>query len=273
VRVAVIIPCFNCHGLVLEAVASIDEPEAVEVVVVDDASTDAVTREALGRLTVPVIRKPRNEGAAAARMTGLGHTSAPYVFPLDADDLAIPGRLTRAADLLDAHPEAAAAVGDYEEFGNDAIVRAVPDVLDPYRIAFTNEYAISSLFRRSTLELRGGWRDPLPEHRGYEDWNLWMALAEHGERIVHLHDVMYRRRLHAPGLDLSARRRHADIYRALKDQHPTLFDELPRHRANTTLSTPRKLLYPVLYGDRRLLRRIRFAKPLLDKAGIWTLRR
>jgi len=34
---------------------------------------------------------------------------------------------------------------------------------------------------------------------------------------VHLHDVMYRRRLHAPGLDLHARTRHAEIYRTLRD--------------------------------------------------------
>src|SRR5262245_19843588 len=197
VRVAVIIPCFNCDGLVIEAVASIQEPEPVEIVVVDDASTDAATQEALAQLDVTVIRKPRNEGAAAARMTGLAATEAPYVFPLDADDLAIPGRLTRTADLLDAHPEAAVAVGDYEEFGNDAIVRAVPDVLDPYRIAFTNEYAITSMFRRDVLERLGSWRDPLPEHRGYEDWNLWMALAEDGQRAIHVNGVMYRRRLHA----------------------------------------------------------------------------
>src|SRR4051794_36238586 len=143
VRVAVIVPCFNCDGLVLEAVASLQEP--VELVVVDDASTDAATQEALATLElqgVKVIRQTRNEGAAAARMTGLAATRAPYIFPLDADDLALPGRLARAADLLDAHPEAAACVGDYEEFGTDAIVRAVPETLDPYRIAFTNEYAI-----------------------------------------------------------------------------------------------------------------------------------
>src|SRR4051812_15515415 len=199
VRVAVIVPCFNCDGLVLEAVASLAGPEPVELVVVDDASTDAATQEALAQLElqgVKVIRQATNGGAAKARMTGLASTSAPFVLPLDADDLAIPARLSRAADLLEQNPGASACVGDYEEFGNDAIVRAVPDTLDPYRIAFTNEYAITSLFRRTALERRGGWRDPLPAHRGYEDWNLWMALAEHGEQVVHLGAVLYRRRLH-----------------------------------------------------------------------------
>ncbi len=102
----------------------------------------------------------------------------------------------------------------------------MPEALDPYRVAFTNEYAITSLFRRTAVEAAGGWRDPLPEHRGYEDWNLWMDLAERGERVVHLHDVIYRRRLHAPGLDLRARQRHAEIYCALRRLHPRLFAEL-----------------------------------------------
>ena len=35
----------------------------------------------------------------------------------------------------------------------------------------------------------------------------------------------------------------------------------------------RKLLYPVVYGDRRLLRGERFIKPVLDRVGVWTLRR
>ncbi|MDA0171291.1 glycosyltransferase family 2 protein [Solirubrobacter taibaiensis] len=273
---AVIVPCFNAGRLILETIESLQEPEPLELIVVDDRSDDAETQQALAELEargVRVIRGMENRGAAAARTTGLNETTAPFVFPLDADDLAIPGRISRAADLLEANPDAAAVIGDYEEFGNATIVRAVPDALDPYRIAFTNEYAITSLFRRSAVEQAGGWRDPLPEHRGYEDWNLWMDLAERGARVVHLHDVLYRRRLHAPGLDLQARRRHAEIYAALRRLHRPLFADLAAHRRRSPLSRPRKLLYPVLYGDRKLIGFVRWLKPLLDRAGVWTLRR
>jgi glycosyltransferase involved in cell wall biosynthesis len=275
-RVAVIVPCFQAGELVLEAVGSIAEPEPVELVVVDDASADAATVAALERLRadgVRVLRHEHNLGAAAARMTGLAATRAPYVFPLDSDDLALPGRIAQAAERLDADPGAAACVGDYREFDRGWVTRAVPDRLDPYRIAFTNEYPITSLFRRTSLERAGGWRDPLPAHPGYEDWNLWMQLAEAGERVVHLGDTLYLRRLHAPGLDLRARRRHAEIYRALRAAHPRLFSELPAHRRASSLSPLRRRVYPLLYGERRLLRGVRFVKPLLDRAGVWTPRR
>src|SRR6059058_1411657 len=88
-RIAVIVPCFNDGELVAEAVSSVIEREPVELVVVDDASSDAGTADVLDRLRregVPVVRHARNLGLPAARMTGLRASSAPFVFPLDADD-------------------------------------------------------------------------------------------------------------------------------------------------------------------------------------------
>jgi hypothetical protein len=208
-------------------------------------------------------------------MLGLEHTTAPYVFPLDADDLAIPGVLAAMADRLDADPEAVACVADYQEFGSGSELRAVPERLDPFRIAYTNEYPVTSLYRRAALVGVGGWREPLPARRGYEDWNLWMSFAEAGARIAHLGPgrAGYERRLHAPGLNASARRHHAAIYHAMREQHPQLFSQLRRHRRSTDLSWPRRLLYPLVYGDRRLLRGERLVKPWLDRLGIWTARR
>jgi glycosyltransferase involved in cell wall biosynthesis len=262
--------------MVQEAVASIAEAEPVEIVVVDDASTEAATLAALASLEaagVRVLRLGENAGLAGARNAGLRATSAPYVFPLDADDLLLRGVLAAAADRLDATPGAAACVGDYQEFGGSSVTRAVPAGLDPYRVAYTNEYPVLSLFRRSVLERLGGWRDPFPAHRGYEDWNLWMDLAQEGAAITHLGGTMYRRRLVAGGLNAAARARHAELYHALRAGHPRLFAELADHRRRSDLSPLRRLLYPVVYGDRRWSGPARRFKPLLDRAGIWTLRR
>jgi glycosyltransferase involved in cell wall biosynthesis len=266
--------------MLLEAVASVQESEPIELVVIDDESTDAGTLERLAALEadgVEVVRQRPNGGCAVARTTGVHATSARYLFPLDADDLALPGMLSRMADVLDADPGAAACVGDYEEVGGPReVMRAVPDRLDPYRIAFTNEYAVGALYRRSVVEPLGAWRDPAgPGQRGYEDWNLWMDLAERGERIVHMGEgvPVYRRRVLATGVNHDSRRRHAGLYRSLRETHRDLFSRVAEHRRASDLSPARKLLYPVIYGDRKLLRGERVIKPLLDRAGIWTLRR
>ena len=274
-RIAVVLPCFNDGPLLLEALASLPRDEPLEVVVVDDASTDPATLEVLDGLRAAgtrVVRHPVNRHLSAARMTGLAETSAPYVYPLDADDQAVPGALGAMADRLDAVPEAAVVAGDYEEFGSQDLVRAIPDELDPYRVAFCNEYPVTAMFRRSVLEEVGGWRTEL---RGYEDWDLWMALAERGLRMEHLGHgrPIYRRRLHGTRMLTGARRRHVDLYRNLRDAHPRLFAELREHRRRSPMPWRRKLLYPVVYGGRPRTQAELAVKRWLDEHRLWTLRR
>lgn len=273
-RVAVIIPCFRDGPLALEAVSSIQEDEPVEVVVVDDHSTDPATESALAELesgAVTVVRHERNLGPSAARASGMRASAAPYVFPLDSDDHAVPGALGRMADALAAHPEADVCFGDYVEFGKSEIVRAVPPQLDPYRLAYTNEYPISSMFRRDLLEDVGGW----PRMLGYEDWHLWMTLAERGVLAVHLGPgvPIYRRRLHGDRLLTASKDAHPELYARLRDDHPRLFADLAAHRERSQLGRTRKVLYPIVYGSRRRFRWERRVKAMLDRAGVWTLRR
>ena len=279
-RVAVIVPCFNDGRTLPEAAHSVRESEPIELVVVDDGSTDPRTKRVLEDIQsegVRVVHHERNRGLIEARMTGLASTSAPFVLPLDADDCLAPGTLGAMADALEADPGAVACFGDYEEFGEHQIVRAVPEGLDPYRVAYTNEYPVTSMFRRSVLEELDGWRFE-GELVSYEDWHLWMKLAGRGARAVHLGPgrITYRRRLHsgqrARMLDIG-KAQHRNIYKQLRAANAELFARLPEHRRASSMSTLRKLAYPVVYGGR-----IRFpfeqrVKRLLDRAGLWTLRR
>jgi glycosyltransferase involved in cell wall biosynthesis len=272
--VAVIIPCYRDGALAVECVRSVQEAEPVELVVVDDHSDDAETEAALAALAaegVRVLRHERNLGLAGARATGLGATSAPYVFPLDSDDLAVPGALGRMADVLDRHPEADVCFGDYLEFGRSQLVREVPPELDAYRLAYTNEYPVSALYRRTMLEAVGGW----PRMAGYEDWHLWMTLVERNARAAHLGPgaLTYRRRLHGNRLLTASKRVHPELYARLRRDHPDLFGKLAEHRRRSTLPPTRKLLYPVIYGGRRRFTWESRIKAALDRLGVWTLRR
>lgn len=272
-RVAVVIPCYNDGALVPDAVASAQSADDVELVVVDDGSTEPGTLAVLdefARRGVTVLHQA-NAGLSAARMAGVRATSAPYVFDLDADDLAVADALPRMADLLDADPDAAVCYGDYEEFGDSRLVRLVPRWIDPYRLAYTNEYPVTALFRRTALEAVGGWRHL---GAGYEDWGLWMGLAEHGYRGVYAGPgvLTMRRRLHGERMLGAAKAEHPALYRALREEHPRLFAELAAHRRASDMPPLRKRLYPLLYGGRRRFRFERHIKGLLDRAGVWTLR-
>jgi glycosyltransferase involved in cell wall biosynthesis/peptidoglycan/xylan/chitin deacetylase (PgdA/CDA1 family) len=253
-RVAVIVPCYGDGATVGATVASIDEDEQVELVVVDDCSPDAETHEVLRELEadgVRIARHQRNRGVSAARMTGLARTSARYVFPLDSDDQAVPGSLGRMADALDRDPTAAACYGDVVEFGESyEIVRRVERSFDPYVLAYRNRYPIASMFRRATLERLGGWR-PIDGIDGHQDWNLWMTLAEAGERVFFIEGLLaFRYRVHGErGFRKAARNRRA-LYRGMRRTHPALFAELRRHRRESSLPPVKRRLYPLLYGYR-----------------------
>lgn len=284
-RITVIIPCFNEGPLLREAVASIDESEPVEVIVIDDHSTDPETLKVLDQVEADgarVLRHTENQGVAIARNDGFAASTCPYIFPLDADDLAVPGSMTRMATTLEEHPEAAVCFGDFEEYRPNPtglarvrLIRAVPERLDPFRITYTNEFPPTALYRKEVLEEVGGWEDPSGEISGYEDWDLWMKLAENGMQGVHagVGVLVYRYRIDEPRGLASMRSDHRALYRALRDKHPRLFGQIRRHRAETDLPLHRRLLYPIVYGSRPRLDAERPIKNLLDRLSLWTLQR
>lgn len=98
--VCVIIPAFNAQSTIGRAVGSaLAQPEACEIIVVDDGSSDrtaAAAREAddgSGRLKV--LSHPASKGPGAARNLALRATRAAWACPLDADDYFLAGRLGR----------------------------------------------------------------------------------------------------------------------------------------------------------------------------------
>ncbi len=252
-RVAVIIPCHNDGPFVLEAVESVRSEPDVELVVIDDCSTDAETISILDSLgtDVRLVRHEVNRGLAAARNSGVEASSAALVFPLDADDLAVSGSLARMADRIESDTDAVACYGDYLEFGRSNVLRHTPPRLDAFRLAYRNEYPVTALFRRQALADVGGWK-PVGQRAGYEDWHLWMTFAGAGSRAIHAGPgvVTYRRRIHGHSMLADVRTVHRDTYRSLRAEHPEIFSRVPDHRRASDLGWVGKLTYPVLFGGR-----------------------
>ncbi len=173
-RVAVIIPCFNDGATIREAVRSVLDQEPCELVVVNDGSTDPATAAALRDLSDEGVRviHQENRGTSAARMTGLAATSAPYVFPLDGDDVLEPGALAALADALDAQPWLSAVWGLLNVFGEvEHSQRRRSKALDPWRVTYFNDMPYAAMFRRPAL--RGGRRagaSRAPSRTGISGW-------------------------------------------------------------------------------------------------------
>jgi glycosyltransferase involved in cell wall biosynthesis len=192
-RIAVVVPCYNASETLdqtLESVRQQDVP--VEVVVVDDGSTDASAD--IARRFSPwarVIEGP-NRGVSSARNRGIAETTAEWLVFLDADDLLKPETLRRRlAPALEA--EADVIICEYEELiegaGGVFTVGARRRV-DWQALRRDPEGAIAShvwtttaalAYRRSLVEKIGGFRLDLPV---IQDARLLFDAAFHGARMV-----------------------------------------------------------------------------------------
>jgi glycosyltransferase involved in cell wall biosynthesis len=243
--VAVVIPCFNDGGTLEAAVTSVqDQDVPAEIIVVDDGATDSATAAAYERLEeagVPIIHQV-NQGPAPARMTGVRATDADYVFPLDADDLLAAGGLRRLNAVLDRHPDAAAAWGSVRTFGEIEYLDLCRPSLDPWQVSYHNHLPVGSLYRRSALIEVGGWQLA----GGYEDWDLWMSLAERGWKGIGIPEVTAHYRVKGGRRLSRSSRRHAERYARLRARHPVLFAERSHHWRSSPAPLLIKLSLPAI---------------------------
>lgn len=109
--VAVVIAAWRAAGTIGKAVASaLAQPEAAEIVVVDDASGDQGATLAAARAAddgsgrLKVIALDANGGPARARNVAISASTSPWICVLDSDDFMEPGRLSRLlAHARDGH--------------------------------------------------------------------------------------------------------------------------------------------------------------------------
>src|SRR5262245_33740030 len=109
--VSVIVPTHNRAHCLPRALASIAAQEGrgesfdIEVLVVDDGSSDGTAQVMADHGAVRYIRLPEQRGVSAARNAGLRASQGGYLGFLDSDDEWLPHKLRVQVPLLAAHPE------------------------------------------------------------------------------------------------------------------------------------------------------------------------
>jgi hypothetical protein len=187
-RVSVVVTLYNYANTIADALRSValSDLDEVELVLVDDASTDdslAVARatlEELPWLAGRVVERDANGGLARARNVGIEHAKADYVFVLDADNAVHPSGLRRLADALDEHPEAHFAYGLIRTLGPSGpmgLLSWAP--WDPWWLRIDNYIDAMALVRRASVLEAGGYTTEEALY-GWEDFELWCNMASRG---------------------------------------------------------------------------------------------
>jgi glycosyltransferase involved in cell wall biosynthesis len=113
---SVIIPTWNRAHVICDAVESalMQRPGAIEVLVVDDGSTDGTAELLTGRFgtAVTLLRRGQRGGPGAARNAGIRLATGEFVAFLDSDDLFLPGKLDAELRALEQFPRAEGLVSD-----------------------------------------------------------------------------------------------------------------------------------------------------------------
>lgn len=121
-QISCVIPVHNGKRDLARAVMSaLGQPVAVQVVLVDDCSTDGsgelIANMAHADDRIHVVSLPRNRGQAYARNVGAAAAQAPFLTFLDQDDEHLPGWYDYALKALQGNPHLAAVKGDIELIG------------------------------------------------------------------------------------------------------------------------------------------------------------
>lgn len=190
--VSVVIPCRNGARFLEEAVRSARDQhyEPLEVIVVDDGSTDSSVAVASAVAGVTVLSQAP-AGVSAARNRGLEAAAGDLVLFLDADDRLAPDAAATAATCLAEHPTAPMVYGGNRLIDDQGVVTGHnPQDRRSFTAADvalgTVPSPSQSMFRRQAVLDAGGF-DPRLSHG--EDFDLYLRLTAIAPGWCHGHVV------------------------------------------------------------------------------------
>lgn len=220
-RVSVVITCFNLAHFIGDAIKSVlaqDYAGDVEIIVVDDCSTDGSANVVRSFAGLRLVRMPRNSGVLLATLRGLDEVKTDLVFFLDGDDIWEPDKLRLCVRAFEQNPECLLVTHDLyfaDAEGNALQMASRPAaVLGPLDDRQRSEAIIGGLQRQDDYiwlgsawgvrREKGGfaefaaWARNLPDPANtYQDWPLAMWLASlPGAQAAYVPKKLFRYRLH-----------------------------------------------------------------------------
>jgi glycosyltransferase involved in cell wall biosynthesis len=182
--ISVVITTYNRAQLLPRAIHSAQTAGSdLEIIVVDDCSTDDTPQVCADISGIRTIRLSVNGGLAHARNVGISESSAEFIAFLDDDDLRLPGSLDKQLQVLGANPDAAfcygqALIGDAQrQLPTGEIYPMTCPQGDIFWPLLEDNFIPmpSVLARKSALLAENCFNTAL---HLIEDWDMWLRLCE-----------------------------------------------------------------------------------------------
>jgi glycosyltransferase involved in cell wall biosynthesis len=204
--VSVIIPMFNAERWIVETLASVEAQtyprELIEVIVVDDGSTDASAEIVAREFPRASLLRTANGGASRARNAGTAVARGVFLQYLDADDLLVRDKLVRQAQALE-NTGAEVAYGDWQglvlqgdgTFKHGEVMQRKME--EEPEIALLVDFwcpPAAYLFHHELVKRVGGWNLNLPV---IQDARFALDCALHGATFTYCRGTMAHYRIHS----------------------------------------------------------------------------
>ena len=191
--ISVVITLYNYPTYIQQCLKSLEDarttaiPGEIEIVIVNDASTDDSLKQAIAwqrnsRHPIRIVNKRFNTGLADARNIGLELARAPYAFTMDADNLVFPCALEQLYATIVSHGSAAvySMLCRFQDAPSDREGLLSYFDWDPQMLVENPYIDAMALFDRRQLIEIGGYDNELYKFGwfGWEDYELWLRIAK-----------------------------------------------------------------------------------------------
>lgn len=189
--ISVVVPVYNRAGIFEETLRSIVSQtyRPLEIIVVDDGSHEDIrtifdlfeAQHRNSRCTFQFFRQ-ENRGAPAARNLGRAHATGEYIIFWDADTVGTGEMLEQMYRALQIHSDASFAYSNFL-FGKK-VIRGMDFSYEQLR---KKNYIMSTSLIRTRDAV--SWDESL---KRFQDWDLWLTMAEEGKKGVWIDAVLFR---------------------------------------------------------------------------------
>jgi len=207
--VSVVIPVFNGERFLREAVQSVlsQKHSPLEVIIVDDGSTDGTENVARGLPTPVRYLHQTNQGPAAARNRGIEQAQGSLIAFADADDLWPPDKLELQLPCLITDPAIEIVIGRIQQ-----VLLGQTQAEEFGEPAFSVNLG-SAVIRKSVFERVGLFDETM---RYSEDVDWFMRAREGGAAIMSIDAVTLFYRQHEENMTRGKSTSELNVLKALK---------------------------------------------------------
>jgi glycosyltransferase involved in cell wall biosynthesis len=203
-KLSVVITLYNYARFIEECVTSVSAAsrkfaEDLEVIIVNDASTDHSLAQALRcakkfDLPIRIVDKKWNTGLADARNVGVRLARGPYVFILDADNLVYPDAFTQLFEVISQGNYSAAfsLLCRFEETPANPVGLLSYFDWDPQILVQYPYIDAMAMFRRESLLAEPGYDNELNQIGwfGWEDYEMWLRFAQNHHEVAFVPNIL-----------------------------------------------------------------------------------